>query len=282
MKDKTKFRLTHPERLLFTSPPITKRQLFDYYLSVAERMLPAIRRRPISLVRCPGGIAGPCFFQRNPSPGFSDAVQVARVGDKQVVFVEDLQGLLSLVQMNVIEIHAWGSTIDDVDHPDQIVLDLDPGEGVAFKRIVGAAQLLRKRLRASKLESFVRTSGGKGLHVVVPLRPRPDWERAKAFAGELASELAKEMPQEFVAVAGASKRKGRIFVDYLRNARSASSVASYSVRAREGAGVAVPLAWSELSKLRSGSQFSLADAQRRLRKKDPWSEFARVRQRLPR
>jgi bifunctional non-homologous end joining protein LigD len=279
----TQFRLTHPERVMFSTPRLTKRDLFDYYLGVAEHMLPAIHRRPISLVRCPGGLAGPCFFQRNPSPGFSDAVHTASVGDKQIVFVEDLRGLLSLVQMNVIEIHAWGAVIDDIDRPDQIVLDLDPGAGVDFKRIAQAAQLLRQRLEEQNLKSFVRTSGGKGLHVVVPLKPKADWDTVKAFAEDLSRTFAAEQPKEFVAVPGADKRRGRIFIDYLRNSRSASSVASYSVRAREGAGVATPLSWEELPRLRSAAQFTVTTLAARLRKlkKDPWRDFSKTKQTIP-
>src|SRR5581483_4263717 len=140
-------RLTHPDRVMFTAPPLTKRDLFDYYLSVSDRMLPALAGRPLPLVRCPGGLRGPCFFQRNPSPGFGDAVKSAKVGKNTVVYIEDVRGLAALVQMNVIEIHAWGAKLDDIEHPDQIVLDLDPGEGVTFERIAAAAKRLRERLR---------------------------------------------------------------------------------------------------------------------------------------
>ncbi|HZP13761.1 MAG TPA: non-homologous end-joining DNA ligase [Nevskiaceae bacterium] len=278
----TQFRLTHPDRVMFTSPPITKRDLFDYYLSVSDRMLPALAGRPISLVRCPGGLRGPCFFQRNPSPGFGDAVKSAKVGKNTVVYIEDLRGLAALVQMNVIEIHAWGAKLDDIERPDQIVLDLDPGEGVAFKRIAAAARLLRERLRKQKLESFVRTSGGKGLHVVIPLEPKADWDTVKAFAHGVATSAAKEHPGEFVAIAGAGNRKDRIFIDYLRNGLAASSVASYSVRARDGAGVATPLAWEELPRIKSASQFNVRNFGARLRKhkRDPWAGFSKLRQKI--
>jgi bifunctional non-homologous end joining protein LigD len=279
---KEKFRLTHPDRAMFDQPPISKRDLLDHYLAVADRMLPALKGRPISLVRCPGGLRGPCFFQRNPSPGFTDAVKSARVGKNTVVYIEDLRGLASLVQMNVIEIHAWGATLDDIERPDQIVLDLDPGDGVTFKRIAAAAKLLRERLRKQKLESFVRTSGGKGLHVVIPLKPRASWDDVKTFAHRIAIDLAKEYPKEFVAVAGAANRKDRIFIDYLRNGLAASSVASYSVRARAGAGVATPLSWEELGRVKSGAQFTVTNFATRLRRKDPWQRFAKVKQQLPR
>lgn len=280
----TPFRLTHPDRVMFAQPPITKRDLFDYYVSVSERMLPALAGRPISLVRCPGGLRAPCFFQRNPSPGFGDAVKSAKVGKNTVIYIEELRGLAALVQMNVIEIHAWGAKLDDIERPDQIVLDLDPGEGVAFKRIAAAAKLLRERLRKQKLESFVRTSGGKGLHVVIPLKPRAGWDEAKAFARGIAMSAAKEHPEEFVAIAGASKRKDRIFIDYLRNALAASSVASYSVRAREGAGIATPLSWEELGRVKSASQFNVGNigALLRKQKRDPWEGFAKIKQFLPR
>ncbi len=269
---------------MFTEPPITKRDLFDYYVSVSDRMLPALAGRPISLVRCPSGLSGSCFFQRNPSPGFGDAVKSAKVGKNTIVYIDDLRGLAALVQMNVIEIHAWGAKLEDIAHPDQIVLDLDPGDGVTFKRIAAAAKLLREGLRRQKLESFVRTSGGKGVHVVIPLKPRANWDEVKSFAHGIATSAAREHPEEFVAVAGASKRKDRIFIDYLRNGLAASSVASYSVRAREGVGVATPLSWEELSRVKSAAQFNLRNVGALLRKQkqDPWAGFAKLKQYLPR
>jgi bifunctional non-homologous end joining protein LigD len=239
------FHLTHPDRVLIEKPRITKRALSEFYADIAEHLLPGVVGRPLSLVRCPDGAGGECFFQKHPMTGMPDAIRIgdarsARGSRQQYVYVDDVEGVLGLVQMNVIEIHPWGSTIADLEHPDRLVFDLDPDTGVAWPRVRDAARIVRERLQAVGLESFLRTTGGKGLHVVVPLNPRPDWDTAKAFAHALARTLEDEAPQDFVSVATKNRRKGRIFVDYLRNARGSTAVASYCVRARPGAGVATP------------------------------------------
>ncbi|MGH8163462.1 MAG: non-homologous end-joining DNA ligase, partial [Rhodanobacteraceae bacterium] len=199
------------------------------------------------------------------------------------LYVEDIQGVIGLVQMNVIEIHPWGSTVDDIDHPNRLVFDLDPAPGVRWADIAAGARELRERLDAVGLQSFLRTTGGKGLHVVVPLDPRPDWDTAKAFAQALARTLAAEAPDKYLSVATKSKRRGRIFIDYLRNARGATAVASYCVRARRGAGVATPLRWEELPKLRSGDHYTIENIPARLArmKVDPWAGIDTLKQSLP-
>lgn len=278
--------LSHPERLVFRKPAIRKQQLADFYTGIADWLLPGIRQRPISLLRCPDGAAGTCFFQRHLSSGFHDAVHEVLLPDgrsgRQVIHIDDAEGLRALVQMGVIEIHAWGSTIDDLQRASRLVFDLDPGAGVEWRRVIAAARCLRERLGAVGLESFVRTSGGKGLHVVVPLAPAADWDSAKAFAQALARVLAAEQPDDFVAVAGERNRKGRIFIDYLRNSLTASAIASYSLRARPGAGVATPLAWEELGRLHSPAQYHFGNLSRRLaRLRDPWADIEKLRQSLP-
>lgn len=278
-------KLTHPDRVLIGKPRVTKRDLADFYLGLAGYLLPGIVNRPLSLVRCPDGIAKECFFQKHGMAGMPDALRtVAISGDKQkYLYVEDIQGVIALVQMNALEIHPWGSTIDDIEHPDRIVFDLDPGPGVPWKRMIAAARALRQRLRAIELESFVRTTGGKGLHVVLPLNPRPGWTTAKSFAQAMARTLEAEAPHEFVATAAKSKRKDRIFIDYLRNARGATAVASYCMRARESAGVATPLRWEELAALRSGAQYTIRNIPRRVAglKRDPWQGIDTIKQTLP-
>ncbi len=283
------YAFTHPERLLFAKPAISKQDVGDYYRRVAPLMLPELIRRPLSLIRCPDGAEGKCFFQKHVSPGFRDAIRELPIagnhGDVQNYFyVEDLEGLLDVVQMSAIELHPWGSRIDTLEQPDRLVFDLDPAPEVAWKRVIAAARLLRERLAALKLESFVRTSGGKGLHVVVPLLPEAEWETAKAFTQAMAQTLAEEFPAEFVATATKAKREGRIFIDYLRNGRGATSVASYSLRARTGAPIAVPLAWDELARIKSGAQYDFGNIRRRLAKlggEDAWAGIESVRQRLP-
>ncbi len=280
--------LTHPERVLIPKPRVTKLALAQFYRSIAEHLLPGIIGRPLSLVRCPDGVGNPCFFQKHSMQGMPESIRVgmqtnSKDEEEEYLYVDDIEGVMALVQMNVIEIHPWGSTIADLEHPDRLVFDLDPDIGVEWPRVKKAALLLRERLQTVGLESFLRTTGGKGLHVVVPLNPRPDWNTAKAFSHALARTLEQESSKEYVSVATKSKRKGRIFVDYLRNARGSTAVASYSVRAREGAGVATPLHWEELSRLRSGAQYTIENIARRLKtmKDDPWRGIEEVRQALP-
>jgi bifunctional non-homologous end joining protein LigD len=286
---KPEFNLTHPDRVLIEKPRVTKQALAEFYASIAEHLLPGVVGRPLSLVRCPDGAGQECFFQKHPMAGMPEAIGVGDArsaeGKRQdYLYVNDIEGVIGLVQMNVIEIHPWGSTIADLEHPDRLVFDLDPDTGVEWSRVRDAARTVRERLQAVGLESFLRTTGGKGLHVVVPLNPRPDWNTAKAFTQALARTLEHESPQDFVSVATKNRRKGRIFVDYLRNARGATAVASYCVRARPGAGIAAPLRWEELSRLKSGAQYTFANLARRLKtlKQDPWQGFDEIRQALPR
>jgi bifunctional non-homologous end joining protein LigD len=288
VRSEAEIKLTHPDRVLIDKPHVTKQGLADFYASIAEHLLPGVVGRPLSLVRCPDGAGQECFFQKHPMTGMPDAIGVgdarsAQGKRQQYVYVNDIEGVLGLVQMNVIEIHPWGSTIADLEHPDRLVFDLDPDTGVAWPRVRDAARTVRERLQAVGLEGFLRTTGGKGVHVVVPLNPRPDWEAAKAFAHALARTLEHEAPEDFVSVATKNRRKNRIFVDYLRNARGSTAVASYCVRARPGAGVATPLRWEELSRLKSGAQYTFANLARRLKtlKQDPWQRFDEVRQALP-
>ncbi|MGH8111275.1 MAG: DNA ligase D [Rhodanobacteraceae bacterium] len=280
---------THPDRVLIEKPRVTKRALAEFYAGIAAHLLPGLVGRPLALVRCPEGSGAACFFQKHPMAGMPESIRVGdardvRGGDKQpYVFVDDIEGVLGLVQMNAIEFHPWGSTIADLEHPDRLVFDLDPDEDVAWSRVRDAARTVRDRLEAVGLESFLRTTGGKGLHVVVPLNPRPDWEHAKAFAHALARTLEEASPREFVSVATKNRRKGRIFVDYLRNARGSTAVVSYCVRARPGAGVATPLRWDELARVRSGAHYTITNITRRLKsmRQDPWHGFDEIRQALP-
>jgi bifunctional non-homologous end joining protein LigD len=277
--------LSHPERVLFTDPPITKQQLADFYTRIADHVLPGLAGRPLLLLRCPDGGGGECFFQKHTSPGFPASVHevLDPLDRKRWLYVDDLDGLLGLVQMSCLEYHVWGTTAADIDHADRIVFDLDPGDGVSWSQVIAAAQQVRERLQDLDLQSFVRTSGGKGLHVVVPLRPAADWDGAKAFSHAVAETLAREQPDRYLAVATKAKRDGRIYIDYLRNGRGATAVASYSLRNRPGAPIATPLTWQELPRLKSPQQFHYANMVRRLRRQrqDPWADIASVRQQLP-
>ncbi|WP_028081052.1 DNA ligase D [Solimonas soli] len=276
---------THPQRLIFTAPAISKAEIGVLYADIAAQILPGIVGRPLALLRCPDGVGGECFFQKHLTPGFRDAVHAAHAKAKRdpYVYIEDLDGLLALVQMNVVEIHAWGAPLADPDTPDRIVFDLDPAPDVPWSAVKAAAQAVRERLAALKLASFLRASGGKGLHVVVPLSGRDGWDAVKSFAHAVASSLAQEEPQRYLDVASKTRRRGRIFIDYLRNARGATSIASYSLRARPGAPIAVPLAWDELGRLKSAAQYHFGNIRERIaRHPDPWRGIDEVEQALPR
>lgn len=283
--DPAPYPFTHPERLIFSEPEITKAEIGKLYTDIAEQILPGIVERPLALVRCPDGVGGECFFQKHLTPGFREAVHAAsaKAGRDPYVYIEDLDGLLALVQMNVVEIHPWGARLADPDTPDRIVFDLDPAPDVPWAAVKAAALAVRERLAALKLESFLRASGGKGLHVVVPLSGDDGWDAVKAFAHAVATTMAQEEPKRYLDVATKAQRRGRIFVDYLRNARGATSVANYSLRARPGAPIAVPLGWDELSRLRSAAQYHFGNIRERIAKRpDPWRGIDDVEQALPR
>jgi bifunctional non-homologous end joining protein LigD len=263
--------LTHPDKQLYPGSSITKRDLADYYESVAPLMLAQIARRPISLVRCPAGEGKPCFFQRHGAETLSPFVKPVKLpGDKEpYLMIEDVRGLTALVQMGVLEIHVWGSNADDSQHPDRLVFDLDPAPDLPFADVKKAAEDVRDGLKQLKLTSFLKTTGGKGLHVVVPFKKGPSWDEAKTFARTFAEAMAKAAPDRFTTNIRKVARTGKIFIDYLRNGEGASAVAAYSTRARKGAPIALPIDWKELKSLKGGDQFHMKDAVKRL-KKDPW------------
>jgi len=281
--------ISHPDRIVFAGARLTKQDVADYYREVAPWILPEIAGRPLSLVRCPRGAGAQCFFQKHHADAFGPHVASTPLeeggGDAaSVLHIDDVGGLLELVQMNTLELHPWGARIDRPDRPDRLVFDLDPAPGIDWKVLVHAAREVRQRLARAGLESFVRLSGGKGVHVVAPIRRGPDWDRARTFCAAFAEAMAREQPLRYLATAGKARREGRIFIDWLRNARGATSVASWSLRAREGAPVAMPLRWEELGRTRGSADYDLAKALRRARRLGghPWGDFTRLDQRLPR
>jgi bifunctional non-homologous end joining protein LigD len=285
--DASGVRLTSPDRVVYASAGLRKADVAAYYRAVADRMLPELAGRPLSLVRCPDGADGACFFQKHWTPSLGRGVETVRLrqkdGDADYLYVRDVRGLLSLVQMNVLEFHPWGARVDRPELPDRLVFDLDPDAGIPWTRVVAAARQVRDRLSALGLASFVRLTGGKGLHVVAPIMRGPSWERAKAFSEAFADALVREHPGQYVATMSKAKREGLIFVDWLRNARGSTSVTSWSLRAREGAPVAVPLRWEELGRVKAGNAFDLPRAMARAARlrADPWEGIASLRQRLP-
>jgi bifunctional non-homologous end joining protein LigD len=277
-------RFTHPDRVYWVDVGVTKQDLADYYGSVWDVMAPHLVGRPLALVRCPDGTKGQCFFQKHASAGLSEQ-NLRTVIDKngrQILAVDDLSGLLSLVQAGVLEVHVRGSTIEHLDVCDRIVFDIDPGDDVPWPMVVAAARDVRERLAAMELESFVKLSGGKGLHVVLPT-DGADWDTTKAFAQRVAAAMAADAPDRYVAKITKSLRRGKIFVDYLRNSLEQTSVAAYSTRARAGAPVSVPVTWDELGRTKGGNQYTVLTLGKRLGglKQDPWKNIGKVRQKLP-
>jgi bifunctional non-homologous end joining protein LigD len=276
-------RLTHPERILWPGPGVTKQGLADFYTDVAGHILPHVAGRVLSLVRCPSGVTAKCFYAKHAWDGLSDATHRVDVGEKEpMLWIDDLAGLIDLVQASVLEIHPWGSMAKTLEKPDRLIFDLDPGEDVPWRAVVDGAHDVRAHLEALDLESFVKTSGGKGLHVVVPIEPTLDWDTAKAFCASVAEELARTHPDRYVAVMSKRKRTGRIFIDYLRNGRGQTAVAPFSTRALPKASVSTPLAWEELAEGVRADHFTIDNLRHRLDglRDDPWEGFFKVKQRV--
>lgn len=276
--------LTHPEKVLYSEQGITKRELFEYYALVAERMLPHVGGRPLVLVRCPNGYEKPCFFQKHPGKGVPDGVGEVLLAEKggraPYSVIDDARGLFGLVQLGALEIHTWGSHADDPEHPDLVVFDLDPDPSVEFARVCEAAHELRKVFSAAELECFVKTTGGKGLHVCLPIAPELEWQQVSDFSRRIAEALVQHAPDRYVATMSKAQRRGKIFVDYLRNARGATFVAPYSTRARSGATIALPVAWDELGPELDPSRFTLRNVRARLEAPDPFARMATLKQSL--
>ena len=273
--------------MLYAERGITKRRLALYYEEAAPRMLPHVAGRPLMLVRCPEGAARACFYQKHAGQSLPEGVHrvpIRESGSKTTchMMVDSAQGLSGLVQMGVLEIHMWGTRADRLERADLLVLDLDPDPGLPWKEVVRAAFDVRRRLSGLGLRSFVKTTGGKGLHVVTPLVPGPSWDQLKSFAHDVARGMADEEPQRFISVMTKARRKGKIYLDYLRNGRGATFVAPYSTRRSEGAPVSAPLTWSELTPEVRPDAFTVEQMSRRLRslRRDPWSGFEAARRPL--
>jgi len=277
-------RLSHPDKVLYPEHGITKLELALYYERIADWILPHIVDRPLAIVRCPSGIGGSCFFQKHPGAGETEHLQQIDIStsatpDYQIA-VSDLAGLISLVQMGTLEIHTWGSQSHHLEKPNQLVFDLDPDPAVKWPQVVRAAREIRLFLEELGLVSFLKITGGKGLHVVVPIQQRTPWDEVKAFCRKVALSVAAAAPDRYVATMSKAARQGKIFVDYLRNDRGATAIAPYSTRARPGAPVSVPLAWGELTNRVHSDRYSVRNLPRRMSQlaADPWQELPHVRQ----
>lgn len=279
-------RLTHPDRVMYPDSGITKKDLIEYYEAVAERMLPHVAGRPLALVRCPDGLSGHCFYQKHESDAFPKEVRSVLIREKDGVerrnmFIEDGRGLAALVQAGVLEIHPWGCRVEDVERPDSMIFDLDPDPGTPWKTVVAAAREVRTRLSAAGLESFLKTTGGKGLHVVAPLKPGPEWPAVKEWARSFAALMARESPELYTTRLAKAARGGRLFIDYLRNERGSTAVGAYSTRRRPGAPVSAPVSWDELKPSLRPDKYTLKNMRRRLSAPDPWRRFEQSRRVLP-
>lgn len=280
--------LTHPDRVLYPEQGLTKLKLARYYEDIEDWILPGLTGRPLSLLRCPGGRGSECFFQKHPGQTLSaDIPRVAireKAGTRQYVYVKNIGHLVGLVQVGTLELHAWGCRVDDVERPDMLVFDLDPGPEVSWDTVLEATRSLKARLEDLSLAAFLRTTGGKGLHIVVPLEPKLPWDQVKAFAQAVATRHAADDPKRLTTNMSKARRRGRIFIDYLRNGRGATAIASYSTRAREGAPVAVPVRWDELKPSLTGNRYDVGNLRRRLTalRGDPWDGFEQGRRVLTR
>lgn len=281
----TSIKVSNPDRVIDPSTGLRKVDLVRYYEGIAEHMLPHLRNRPVSLVRAPSGITGELFYQKHTEakmPGVRELDAGLWPGHASLLAVDTAQALVAAAQMNVVELHTWNSVAKRIDKPDRFILDLDPGEGVTWQLIQEAAMLTRSMLNELGLDCWLKTSGGKGLHVVVPLTPSLDYEAVKAFSQAVVRHMAKVVPSRFVAQLGPRKRVGKVFIDYLRNGHAQTTACAFSARARPGLGVSMPVAWDELADIRSGDHWSIATALDRLhgQQLDPWAGFWRKRQTL--
>lgn len=282
-----KVKLTHPDRIYWPDAGVTKEGLADYYAEVWPKIAPFIVDRPLALLRAPEGIDGQSFFQKHGWRGMNKEIALFQdpndSTDEKIIVIHDLDGLMGLVQSGVLEIHPWGSTTKNLEKPDMIIMDLDPGEGVPWSRVIEAALEVKQRLEAVGLATFLKTSGGKGLHVVAPLKPSAGWDAVKKFTKSIADDMAADEPERYVSTITKSKRKGKILIDYLRNGRGNTAVAPYATRARKGAPVSMPLEWNELSEAIGPAYFTVLNAPQRLASlaQDPWEDFRASAQPLP-
>lgn len=266
--------ISNPQRMVFPKVKLTKLGLAQYYADMADRILPTLANRPLSLLRLPDGVDGERFFQKHATSGFPDAIRRVPITDpdgstEDRITVDSAAGLVAAVQMGAVEFHPWRARVDKPERPERLVFDLDPDEALGFAEVRSAAVTLRDRLADLGLGSWAVVSGGKGVHVIVPLRRTATWENAKLFAQLFAAVLAEVEPKQFTATMAKKARKGRIFIDWLRNERGSTAVAPFSVRARAGACVAVPVSWDELSRIRTAEKFGTDAARER-----KWSDLA--------
>jgi bifunctional non-homologous end joining protein LigD len=278
-------RISHPDRVLYPGINLTKLALAQFYERIAPWILPQINGRPLTLVRCPEGLAKPCFYMKHSNVWALPEVRRVKIQEKtkvgEYLVVDTVPALISLVQMGVLEIHTWNTCVDHLETPDRIVFDIDPGEKVPWGQVIDAVRLVRRLLRAVDLESFPKTTGGNGLHVVVPLKPAADWRTCLEFSRTVASTIERHDPRRYTTAFAKAGRERKILIDYLRNNRTNTSVSAYSTRAKAGAPVSTPLRWREVTTRLDPAAFSVTTIEARLkRKQDPWVDYWKTKQTL--
>jgi bifunctional non-homologous end joining protein LigD len=278
--------LTHPDKILYPDPGIRKQTLALFYESIADAILPHLEGRLLTLVRCPEGAGRPCFFVKHPPASRAAHIRTVRIREKakldSAFFIDSLPGLISLVQMDALEIHTWNSRVEELESPDRVVFDFDPAPDVEWESVVKAARTVRDRLELYGLQSFVKTTGGKGLHVVAPITPSAGWDECLAFSRGIAEILVRSEPDAYVSRVSKRERRGKILIDYQRNGRGNTSVSAYSARARSGAPVSTPLSWAELSQPSLTERFTVQTLPARLAalNTNPWHGYGEIKQRL--
>ncbi len=278
--------ISHPDRLIYPEPAVSKLDLARYYEDIGRWILPHVKGRPLTLVHCPAGITGTCMYMKHAKAWGPNALRRVKIQEKtkvgEYLVADTVNAVVALAQMGIVEIHTWNSTAEDIDRPDRIVWDLDPGPDVSWKQTVAAARLLRDALTTLTLKSWVKTTGGRGIHIVVPLEPKRDWSECLTFSRDVASALVQANPTLFTTTFAKRGRERKILIDYLRNNRTNTSVCAYSPRARPGAAVSMPLAWSDLDE--PPDRWTLMSARARLRRlrKDPWAGYWTTAQKIAR
>ncbi len=279
--------ISHPDRVMFPDCQLTKADIARFYERIADWIVPHVEGRPLTLVRCPQGLSGDCFFMKHSKVWAPPALRRVSIQEKTKVgdylIADTPAAIVSLVQMDVLEIHTWNTCIDNVELPDRVVFDIDPGSQVPWTRVVESARLVRRMLETMGLESFPKTTGGKGLHVVVPLIPRANWKECLDFSRALAEAIERHAPDQYTTAFAKAGRERKILVDYLRNNRTNTSVAAFSTRARKGAPISMPIRWEELVSSLKPAAWTIRTAERRLSalRRDPWRDYWKTKQRLP-
>ena len=277
-------RISNPDRVLYPKQGLTKRALAEFYVDIADWVLPHVVKRPLSVVRCPAGSGGECFYQKHVTDAMPPAIRGIPITEKtkkeDYIIIDDLGGLVSLVQIGVLEVHPWGSREDNIERPDVLTFDLDPDVGLGWNDVIRATHELGQFVADLGLKSFLKTSGGKGVHIVIPIARRTEWDDAKAFTKAIADHFARQDPKRYIATMSKAKRKGKIFIDYLRNGRGATSVAAYSTRSKPNAPVSTPIAWDELTPSLRPDAYRVDNLRDRLDalKENPWHDYFTTKQ----